>query len=66
MSQMYGVLPIGRKALKPLADTLSAEQHMYVNGPLAALKSHGNINHTACTNVTILDMWINKGEIIEN
>ncbi|WP_278331728.1 pyruvate formate lyase family protein [Clostridium magnum] len=66
MGQMCWALPSGRKALAPLADTLSAEQHMDVNGPLAALRSYGKINHTACTNGTILNMWINKGELVEN
>lgn len=59
-------LPNGRKALTPLADTLSAEQHMDVNGPLAAIRSYGKINHSACTNGTILNMWVSKGDLVVN
>ena len=64
MGNMCWVLPNGRKALTPLADTLSAEQHMDVHGPLAALRSYGKIDHTACTNGTILNMWISKNELV--
>lgn len=64
MGQKCWALPSGRKALTPLADTLSAEQHMDTHGPLAALRSYGKINHTACTNGTILNMWISKTDLI--
>ena len=64
MGEMCWALPSGRKALTPLADTLSAEQHMDVNGPLAALHSYGKINHSACTNGTILNMWISKSDLV--
>lgn len=64
MGEMCWALPSGRKALTPLADTLSAEQHMDVNGPLAAIQSYGKINHSACTNGTILNMWISKTDLI--
>lgn len=64
MGNMCWALPNGRKALTPLADTLSAEQHMDVHGPLAALRSYGKIDHTACTNGTILNMWISKNELV--
>ncbi|MCR5666674.1 MAG: hypothetical protein K6G01_07560 [Eubacterium sp.] len=64
MGEMCWALPSGRKALTPLADTLSAEQHMDVNGPLAALHSYGKINHSACTNGTILNMWISKNDLV--
>lgn len=66
MGNMCWALPSGRKALTPLADTLSAEQHMDVHGPLAALRSYAKIDHTACTNGTILNMWISKNELIES
>ena len=66
MGAQCWALPNGRKALTPLADTLSAEQHMDVNGPLAALRSYGKINHSACTNGTILNMWISKGDLVVN
>lgn len=66
MGQMCWALPSGRKALTPLADTLSAEQHMDTHGPMAALNSYAKINHTACSNGTILNMWISKSELIEN
>ncbi len=64
MGEQCWALPSGRKALTPLADTLSAEQHMDVHGPLAALHSYGKINHSACTNGTILNMWISKTDLI--
>lgn len=64
MGEMCWALPTGRKALTPLADTLSAEQHMDVHGPLAALHSYGKINHRACTNGTILNMWISKSDLV--
>lgn len=64
MGEQCWALPSGRKALTPLADTLSAEQHMDVNGPLAALRSYGKINHRACTNGTILNMWISKTDLV--
>jgi Pyruvate-formate lyase len=64
MGEMCWALPTGRKALTPLADTLSAEQHMDVSGPMAALRSYGKINHSACTNGTILNMWISKGDLV--
>lgn len=64
MGEKCWALPTGRKAFKPLADTLSAEQHMDVNGPLAALHSYGKINHSACTNGTILNMWISKTDLV--
>ena len=63
MGEQCWALPNGRKALTPLADTLSAEQHMDVHGPLAALHSYGKINHSACTNGTILNMWISKTDL---
>ena len=64
MGESCWALPSGRKALTPLADTLSAEQHMDVNGPIAALHSYGKINHSACTNGTILNMWISKSDLV--
>lgn len=64
MGEKCWALPNGRKAFKPLADTLSAEQHMDVSGPLAALRSYGKINHSACTNGTILNMWISRSDLI--
>ena len=60
---MLGIT-IRTKSLTPLADTLSAEQHMDANGPLAALHSYGKINHSACTNGTILNMWISKSDLV--
>ena len=66
MGAQCWALPNGRKVLTPLADTLSAEQHLDVNGPLAALRSYGKINHSACTNGTILNMWISKGDLVVN
>ena len=64
MGERCWALPTGRKAFTPLADTLSAEQHRDVNGPLAALHSYGKINHSACTNGTILNMWISKSDLV--
>lgn len=64
MGEMCWALPTGRKALTPLADTLSAEQHMDINGPLSAIRSYGKINHSACTNGTILNMWISKTDLV--
>lgn len=64
MGEKCWALPSGRHALTPLADTLSAEQHMDVSGPLAALRSYGKIDHRACTNGTILNMWISKTDLI--
>lgn len=64
MGEQCWALPSGRKALTPLADTLSAEQHMDMHGPLAALHSYGKINHSACTNGTILNMRISKTDLI--
>ena len=64
MGEQCWALPNGRKAKMPLADTLSAEQHMDVCGPLSALRSYGKINHTACTNGTILNMWISKTDLV--
>lgn len=58
-------LPSGRKAFTPFADTLSAEQHMDVNGPLSAINSYAKIDHAAFSNGTILNMWIAKSELIE-
>ena len=66
MGEQCWALPNGRKAMTPLADTLSAEQHMDVNGPLAAIRSYGKIDHTACTNGTILNMWISKSDLVED
>ena len=66
MGEMCWALPNGRKALTPLADTLSAEQHMDVSGPLAAIHSYAKINHSACTNGTILNMWISKSDLIKS
>jgi formate C-acetyltransferase len=58
-------LPSGRKALAPLADTLSAEQNMDVNGPTAAVRSYGKIDHGILSNGTILNMWISKSELVK-
>jgi choline trimethylamine-lyase len=58
-------LPSGRKALEPLADTLSAQQNMDVNGPTAAARSYGKIDHGVLSNGTILNMWISKSELVK-
>lgn len=65
MGQFCWALPSGRKALRPLADTLSAEQHMDVNGPTCAVRSYGKIDHSVLSNGTILNMWISKSELVK-
>lgn len=57
-------LPNGKKAGMPMADTLSAEQHTDKEGPTAALKSYGKIDHAGQTNGTILNMWISGSELV--
>ncbi len=64
MGQSCWALSSGRKALTPLADTLSAEQHMDVKGPTSAVRSYGKIDHSVLSNGTILNMWISKSELI--
>jgi pyruvate-formate lyase len=56
--------PNGKKAGVPLADTISAEQQTDKEGPTAALKSYGKLNHAGLTNGTILNMWISKSELV--
>ena len=56
--------PNGKKAGTPLADTISAEQQTDKDGPTAAIKTYGKLNHAAQTNGTILNMWISKSELV--
>lgn len=56
--------PNGKKAGTPLADTLSAEQQTDKDGPTAAIKTYGKVNHAALSNGTILNMWISKSELV--
>jgi len=56
--------PNGKKAGVPLADTISAEQHTDKEGPTAAIKSYGKLDHAGQTNGTILNMWISKSELV--
>ncbi len=58
--------PNGKKAGVPLADTISAEQHTDKEGPTAAIKSYGKLDHAGQTNGTILNMWISKSELVES
>lgn len=55
--------PSGRHAMRPLADTMSAEQQTDVNGPTAASLSYGKLNYSAFTNGTLLNMWISRSEL---
>lgn len=57
-------LPNGRKAGKPLADTMSAAQNMDVNGPTSALRSYGKVDHGILANGTILNMWFSKSDLV--
>ncbi len=57
-------LPNGKKAGVPLADTISAEQHTDKEGPTAAIKSYGKLDHAGQTNGTILNMWISRSELV--
>ncbi len=57
-------LPNGKKAGVPLADTISAEQHTDKEGPTAAIKSYGKLDHASQTNGTILNMWISRSELV--
>ncbi len=57
-------LPNGRKAGKPLADTMSAAQNMDINGPTGALKSYGKVDHAILANGTILNMWFSKSDLV--
>ncbi len=43
---------IMEKAGVPLADTISAEQHTDKEGPTAAIKSYGKLDHAGQTNDT--------------
>ena len=63
--EMTWALPSGRKAMRPLADTMSAEQQTDVNGPTAASRSYGKLNFPAFTNGTLLNMWISHSELIK-
>lgn len=56
--------PNGKKAGVPLADTISAEQHTDKEGPTAAIKSYGKLDHAGQTNGTILNMWISRSELV--
>jgi len=56
--------PNGKKASVPLADTISAEQHTDKEGPTAAIKTYGKLDHAGQTNGTILNMWISKSELV--
>lgn len=56
--------PNGKKAGVPLADTLSAEQHTDKEGPTAAIKTYGKLDHAGQTNGTILNMWISRSELV--
>jgi pyruvate-formate lyase len=56
--------PNGKNAGVPLADTISAEQQTDKDGPTAAIKSYGKLNHAAQSNGTILNMWISKSELV--
>lgn len=57
-------LPNGRKGLEPFADAMSAEHSMDKHGPLGAIQSYGRVDHTSMRNGTLLNMWISKGELI--
>ncbi|MHB1404906.1 MAG: pyruvate formate lyase family protein [Desulfitobacteriaceae bacterium] len=63
--EMTWALPNGRLAMKPLADTMSAEQQTDVYGPTAAAKSYGKLNFPAFTNGTLLNMWISRSELVK-
>jgi choline trimethylamine-lyase len=56
--------PNGKKADVPLADTISAEQHTDKEGPTAAIKTYGKLDHASLTNGTILNMWISRSELV--
>lgn len=62
--ELTWALPSGRKAMRPLADTMSAEQQTDVNGPTAASRSYGKLNFPAFTNGTLLNMWISRSELV--
>lgn len=61
--EMTWATPSGRHAMRPLADTMSAEQQTDVNGPTAASLSYGKLNFSAFTNGTLLNMWISRSEL---
>jgi len=54
----------GRLECTPFSDTMSASQHADTHGPTAAAKSYGKLNCAAYTNGTLLNMWVNRGELI--
>lgn len=56
--------PNGKVAGQPLADTISAEQQTDRDGPTAAIKTYGKLNHSEMSNGTILNMWISKSELV--
>ena len=62
--RMTWAQPNGKNVGVPLADTISAEQQTDKEGPTAAIKTYGKLNHAALTNGTILNMWISKSELV--
>ena len=62
--QLTWAQPNGKLAHTPLADTISAEQQTDKDGPTAAIKTYGKLNHAAQSNGTILNMWISKSELV--
>ena len=56
--------PNGKKAGESMADTISAEQQTDEEGPTAAIKTYGKLDHAGQTNGTILNMWISKSEMV--
>ena len=61
---MTGATPNGRFAKMPLADTMAATQQADKSGLEAAIRSYSKLDFPSFTNGTVLDMWINRSEII--
>ncbi len=57
--------PDGRLAGSPFSDTMSASQQADIHGPVAAAMSYGKFDFSLFTNGTLLNMWVNRGELIE-
>ena len=61
---LTGATPNGRLAGMPISDTMSASPLADRNGPEAAARSYRKLDYGLYSNGTMLNMWINHGELI--
>jgi formate C-acetyltransferase len=63
LGEVVSALPSGRKSGLPLADGISPEHYMDVNGPTAVMKSATKIDHIKVTNGTLLNQKFNPSHL---